>query len=191
MGPAAGYLEQSTRYIPYDESRAGGGATTCPPEVDATPAWAPATRARSTRPSTTYAALARRRCAHFRERFPQDPADRDGVYRATHPRQGLDTLRGLLPAATTANVGIFGSAQSYEALLLRMRAHPLAEVRACGDAMLVELRKVIPAFLTRVDRPTAAARGASYLGETRAATRGGRRAARPACEPEPRAGGAR
>ncbi|HCP61294.1 MAG TPA: thymidylate synthase, partial [Actinobacteria bacterium] len=61
-------------------------------------------------------------------------------------------LRGLLPAATTSNVGMFAAAQSYEQLLLRMRAHPLAEVRACGDQMLTELRKVIPAFLTRVDR---------------------------------------
>ena len=34
-----------------------------------------------------------------------------------------------------------------------MRAHPLAEVRAYADLMLVELRKVIPAFLTRVDQP--------------------------------------
>ena len=34
-----------------------------------------------------------------------------------------------------------------------MRAHPLSEARALADLMLVELRKVIPAFLTRVDRP--------------------------------------
>ena len=36
-------------------------------------------------------------------------------------------------------------------MLLRMRAHPLAEVREYADLMLVELRKVIPAFLKRVD----------------------------------------
>ena len=34
-----------------------------------------------------------------------------------------------------------------------MRAHPLLEVRETADAMLVELRKVIPAFLIRVDQP--------------------------------------
>ena len=47
----------------------------------------------------------------------------------------------MLPAATTSNVGIYGTGQAYEQLLLRMRAHPLREVRDCADAMLVELRR--------------------------------------------------
>ena len=65
---------------------------------------------------------------HFRARFPKEPADSDGVYRAAIRAKALDTLRGLLPAATQSNVGLFGTGQAYEALLLRMRAHPLAEV---------------------------------------------------------------
>ena len=36
-------------------------------------------------------------------------------------------------------------------LLLRMRSHPLPEARRYADLMLVELRKVIPSFLQRVD----------------------------------------
>jgi thymidylate synthase ThyX len=83
--------------------------------------------------------------------------------------KALDTLRGLLPAATTSNVGIYGTAQGYEQLLLRMRAHPLAEVRAAADAMLRELRKVIPAFLKRVDAPDRGVVWSAYLAETRAA----------------------
>src|SRR5207249_1765242 len=75
----------------------------------------------------------------------------EGVYRTTIRAKALDTLRGLLPAATTSNVGIYGTGQGYEQLLLRMRAHPLREVRVYADLMLVELRKVIPAFLKRVD----------------------------------------
>jgi thymidylate synthase ThyX len=51
-----------------------------------------------------------------------------------------------------------------------MRAHPLAEVRACADAMLVELRKVIPAFLKRVDLPDRGVAWTGYLRETREAT---------------------
>jgi len=57
-----------------------------------------------------------------------------------------------LPAATQSNVGLYGSGQAYEALLLRMRVHPLEEVRQYADLMLTELRKVIPSFLKRVDR---------------------------------------
>jgi thymidylate synthase ThyX len=83
--------------------------------------------------------------------------------------KALDTLRGLLPAATVSNVGIFGTGQGYEHLLLRMRAHPLAEVRAYAALMLVELREVIPAFLRRVDAPERGTAWSAYLAETRAA----------------------
>jgi thymidylate synthase ThyX len=83
--------------------------------------------------------------------------------------KALDTLRGLLPAATVSNVGLYGTAQAYEQLLLRMRAHPLAEARTCADAMLRELRKVIPAFLRRVDVPDRGVVWSAYLAETRAA----------------------
>jgi thymidylate synthase ThyX len=75
-----------------------------------------------------------------------------------------------LPAATRSNVGIFGTGQAYEALLLRMRAHPLREVRDYAGLMLTELRKVIPAFLTRLDRPERGGIWARYLAETREAT---------------------
>ncbi len=84
--------------------------------------------------------------------------------------RALDSVRGLLPAATTSNVGIFGTGQAYEALLLRMRAHPLREAREYAELMLAELRKVIPAFLTRLDRPERGAAWSRYLAETREAT---------------------
>jgi thymidylate synthase ThyX len=72
----------------------------------------------------------------------------------------------MLPAATQSNVGIYGTGQAYEALLLRMRAHPLDEVRQCGEQMLTELRKLVPAFLTRVDQPDRGGRWTAYLAAT-------------------------
>lgn len=89
------------------------------------------------------------------------------MYRAAIRAKALDTLRGLLPAATQSNVGIYGTGQAYESLLLRMRAHPLAEVRHASDAMLAELRKIIPAFLVRVDQPERGGRWTDYLAGTR------------------------
>ena len=103
----------------------------------------------------------------FAARHPKAPGDSDGVYRAAIRAKALDTLRGLLPAATQSNVGIYGTGQAYEALLLRMRAHPLDEVRTTADAMLRELRKVIPAFLTRVDQPERGNRWSAYLADLR------------------------
>jgi thymidylate synthase ThyX len=57
-----------------------------------------------------------------------------------------------------------------------MFGHPLAEVRACANDMLTELRKVIPAFLVRVDQPERGGRWTEYQANTRAAFA---RAARP------------
>ncbi|MYK88035.1 MAG: thymidylate synthase, partial [Acidobacteria bacterium] len=111
---------------------------------------------------------------HFRARHPQAATDSDAVYRAVIRAKALDTLRGLLPAATRSNVGIYGSGQAYEMLLLRMRSHSLVETREVADLMLRELRRVIPAFLQRVDRPDRGVRWSGYLEacerETRALT---------------------
>src|SRR3954464_7217818 len=104
---------------------------------------------------------------HFRDRFPKDPADSEGVYRAAIRAKALDTLRGLLPAAVQSNLRLFGTGQAYEALLLRMRANPLAESQDYANQILTELRKVIPAFLTRVDQPDRGDRWTQYLAETR------------------------
>jgi thymidylate synthase ThyX len=49
-----------------------------------------------------------------------------------------------------------------------MRASPLLEARQTADQMLTELRKVIPAFLTRVDQPERGGRWTAYLADTRA-----------------------
>ena len=75
------------------------------------------------------------------------------MYRQATRAKALDAVRGILPAASLSNVGIYGSGQAFEALLLRLRAHPLPEARDYGELMLHELRKVIPSFLRRVDLP--------------------------------------
>jgi thymidylate synthase ThyX len=48
---------------------------------------------------------------------------------------------------------------------LRMRGHRLPEVRHYADLMLVELRKVIPSFLTRVDRADRGGEWTEYLSD--------------------------
>jgi len=51
-----------------------------------------------------------------------------------------------------------------------MRAHPLPETQQYAAMMLTELRKVIPSFLTRVDRPERGGAWTEYLRDTREAT---------------------
>jgi thymidylate synthase ThyX len=135
----------------------------------------------------TYASLIDGMQKHFAARFPRSPQDSEGVHRAAIRAKALDTLRGLLPAATQSNVGIYGTGQAYESLLLRMRAHPLEEVRDCGDQMLAELRKLVPAFLTRVDQPERGGRWTRYLASTRDATKSAADTLLANVEAEPRA----
>ena len=165
-GRLAAYLEQSTRYVPYTDRPGGRWKYLVPRELDGLPL-------RERYVSTldvafeTYRRWLEPAQEHFRRRYPNTAGDSEGVYRAVIRAKALDTLRGLLPAATRSNVGIFASGQAFEALLLRMRAHPLVEARTCADRMLAELRKLIPAFLTRVDREDRGVRWSRYLADTR------------------------
>jgi thymidylate synthase ThyX len=169
-GRLAAYLEQSTRYIAYDtkpdgryryhldaDVMAGRHAASYVRELDAI--------------FDTYAELVPQVLAWVRHRWPQDEVTSDVVYRNATKAKALDLLRGLLPAATTSNVGMFASGQSYEGLLLRLRADELAESRDVAARLLRELRRVIPSFLTRVDRPDRGGAWSAYLASTRAETR--------------------
>ena len=87
---------------------------------------APATSATWTGCSTPTPSCCRALQDFFRDRFPKDPADSDFVYRQAIRAKAFDALRGVLPAASLSNVGIYGTGQGYEQLLLRMRAQPAA-----------------------------------------------------------------
>jgi thymidylate synthase ThyX len=164
-GRLMAYLEQSTRYVAYTDKLHGHWRYHVPAEIQGP--------LRERYVSTmdgafeAYASTIDTMQRHFAARYPRAPQDSEGVHRAAIRAKALDTLRGMLPAATQSNVGLFGTGQAYEALLLRMHAHPLDEVRQCGAQMLEELRKLVPAFLTRVDQADRGRRWSEYLAATR------------------------
>lgn len=165
-GRLMSYLEQSTRYIPYDTRVHGRYRYARPKEVCESPLGMRYV-ADLDGLFDTYHALLPQMMDWAREQFPKDPQDSDFVYKQTIKAKACDTVRGVLPAATISNVGIYGTGQAYEALLLRMRAHPLPEAQLYAQLMLDELRKVIPSFLTRVDRPDRGGAWTAYLAKTR------------------------
>ena len=185
-GRLMAYLEQSTRYVPYTDRPGGRWKYHVPKELAGTPLL---TRYQTTLDRTfeIYARWFDPMQQHFRDRFPKESTDSDAVYRAAIRAKALDTLRGLLPASVQSNLGLFGTGQAYEALLLRMRANPLAESQDYATMILAELRKVIPAFLTRIDQPDRGGAWAQYLADTRSATADAaeRLLAGAACEPRP------
>ena len=167
-GRLMAYLEQSTRYVPYTDRPNGRWKYHIPKEVADSPFASEFARTMD-HAFEVYARWIPAMEAHFRAKYPKAASDSDAMYRSVIRAKALDTLRGLLPAATTSNVGLFGTGQALEALLLRMFAHPLEEVRAHAGLMLTELRKVIPAFLARIDQPTRGGRWIQYFAETRRA----------------------
>lgn len=169
-GRLAAYLEQSTRYIPYDTKTDGRYRYYRDPDIMAGP-HAHAYEAALDAIFDVYSALVPQMLSWVRTRWPKEETTSTFVYNNATKAKALDLLRGLLPAATTSNVGMFASGQSYEGLLLRLRSDPLAESQALADRLLAELRKVIPSFLTRVDRPDRGGVWSQYLASTRDQTR--------------------
>jgi thymidylate synthase ThyX len=164
-GRLMAYLEQSTRYIPYDSRLHGRYRYLRPSEVCESRLGARYV-ADMDAIFDTYSAMLPEVLDWTRERFPKDAADSDFVYKQTIKAKACDAVRGVLPAATLSNVGVYGTGQAYEAMLLRMRAHPLPEARTYAELMLDELMKVIPSFLARVDRPDRGGAWSAYLRDT-------------------------
>jgi thymidylate synthase ThyX len=166
-GRLMAYLEQSTRYIGYDNRLPSGHYRYYrPPEILDSPLGARYV-GEMDRMFDTYAELLPRVQTWIAARHPRQPGDSDFVHRQAVRAKALDALRGLLPAASLSNVGIYGTGQSYELLLLRMRSHPLPEARHYAAMMLTELRKVIPSFLQRVDLAERGGEWSAYLATTR------------------------
>jgi thymidylate synthase ThyX len=165
-GRLAAYLEQSTRYIPYDQplpESAGGGhrfyrGDELGPEYAQAMEELFAIYSRSLARVHEWAA----------ERWPRGD-EPEAAWQRSIKAKGLDLLRGLLPAATLSHVGIFASGQAYEQLLLRMLASPLPEARHFATMILGELKKVMPSFVARVERPNRGGEWISYLEQRREA----------------------
>jgi len=159
-GRLASYLEQSTRYVPYTDMVDGRWKYVRPPGISAHPELLARYEAVLDDAFATYSRLFEAVLEHLVA--GDESGDDDAAVRRALRARALDAVRGLLPAATTANLGVYASGQAWEQLIIRLRAHPLAEAREVGDQVLVALRQVIPDFLTRVDRPDRGERMGAY-----------------------------
>src|ERR1700692_1732455 len=98
-GRLMAYLEQSTRYIPYDSRLQGRYRYLRPSQICSSPT---GTRYVADLDALfdTYSAALPAMMGWARDRYPKEPADSDFVYKQTIKAKACDTLRGLLPAAT-------------------------------------------------------------------------------------------
>jgi thymidylate synthase ThyX len=163
------YLEQSTRYVAYDSRLTSGHYRYFRDPAILESSLGARYVGEMDRMFDTYAALVPVVQAWLTRRYPKASSDPDLAYRQSIRAKAFDALRGLLPAGSLSNVGIYGTGQSYELLLLHMRAHPLPEARHYAELVLEELRKAIPSFLKRVDRQDRGGQWSAYLAANRAA----------------------
>ena len=159
-GRLAAYLEQSTRYIAFGAPMPGGGY-----RYHRDPALGPEYDRAMDSLFEAYAEALPRVERWAAERFPRRDGEPEAAHRRSIRAKALDLLRGLLPAASLSHVGVYASGQAYEGLVMRLLASPLPEARELGRLALAELKRTIPSFLTRVERPERGGRWIAYLEE--------------------------
>jgi thymidylate synthase ThyX len=164
-GRLAAYLEQSTRYIPYDQPMLGGGYRYYS-DHELGPTYRIAIDELFQLYSHGLAGIQE----WAAERWPRADDQPERAWRSSIRAKALDLLRGLLPAATLSHVGVYATGQAYEGLLLRLAASPLPEARDFGEMIQRELDQVIPSFVARVGRPDRGGDWIAHLRERRRAT---------------------
>jgi dTMP kinase len=151
-GRLAAYLEQSTRYIYFDQKdHRGRYRYYVPPELK------PTVKKQYKQAMDTifdlYSAMVRELTEYIRGKSTVPEKERDGAWRAATRAQACDAVRPVLPVATTSTVGIFASGQALESLIMHLQADELPEARRTGDDLLKQGRKVLSTFLERADKP--------------------------------------
>ena len=138
-------LEKSTRYVRFDRRGPDGRYLYYRAQELAHPDYEPASNALF----ETYSGLVEPATTAIRERFPQEGGETDRAWKSATRAKALDLLRGLLPAGTLTNLGLFGNGRAFEYLITKMAAHELPECKRIGADLHRELSLVIPSFVRR------------------------------------------
>ena len=165
-GRLAAYLEQSTRYIYFDQKTpAGKYRYYTPPEFDES--------TKRIYEATIdlifklYSEMVHKLTDYVQSNSSTPEAERDIAWKGATRAQACDAIRDVLPIATTSTVGIFASGQAYESLIMHLQADTLVEAQNTGKALLDEGRKVVPTFLERADKPERGGARIAYMAETK------------------------
>ena len=143
-------LEKSTRYVSFAEQQDGDFRFFKEPALMASRHREPYLALMRSL-FETYRDMIEPLTAHVHRVAPRPKDVSEAVYRRTVRARVLDALRGLLPASTLTNMGIFGNGRFFEKLLLTLRLSDLAELQELAGPMDSELRKVIPSFIRRAN----------------------------------------
>jgi len=143
-------LEKSTRYIYFDQKVKGEYLFYREP-ILMTSAYRDKYVESCNMLFDTYSRLIPPMTAIMEQRFPKDSLTSKAAYTAALRAKVLDCLRGLLPAGTLTNMGMYGNGRFFESLIHKLHCQNLAELQEIGKRSHEELSKVIPSFVRRSD----------------------------------------
>ena len=164
-GRLAAYLEQSTRYIYFDEKDQNGKYRYY------TPDYLPETLRKQYDKHMDaifdlYSEMVHKLKDYLAANTSVPKDEQDAAWRSAIKAQACDAVRPTLPVATTSTTGIYASGQALESLIMHLLSDPLPEARETGKVMLTEARKVAPAFLERADNPERGGAAIAYRANT-------------------------
>ncbi len=143
-------LEKSTRYIYFDQKVKGEYLFYREP-ILMTSAYRDSYIETCNMLFDTYSRLIPHMTTVIEQRFPRDASMSKAAYTAALRAKVLDCLRGLLPAGTLTNMGIYGNGRFFDQLIHKLNCQNLAELQDIGKRSYEELAKVIPSFIRRAD----------------------------------------
>lgn len=143
-------LEKSTRYIYFDQQVNGEYLFYREP-VLMTSAYRQIYLDTCNMLFETYSKLIPKLTVILEEKNPRTEEMSKAAYTAALRAKVLDCLRGLLPASTLTNMGVFGNGRFFESLIQKLHGNNLAELQGIGKRSYDELSKVIPSFVRRAE----------------------------------------
>ncbi len=143
-------LEKSTRYIYFDQKVKGEYLFYREPII-MTSAYRDVYNNTCNYLFETYSKLIPPLTAKMEQEMPQEPGISKTAYTAALRAKVLDCLRGLLPAGTLTNMGMYGNGRFFEQLIHKLHCGNFAELQEIGRRSFDELNKVIPSFVRRSD----------------------------------------
>lgn len=167
-GRLAAYLEQSTRYIYYDQKDENGNYKYFTPgnlDKKTTKQYKQVMDAIF----DLYSAMVHAATEYVRANDKTPEKERDVAWQGATRAQACDAVRPVLPVATMSTVGIFASGQALESLIMHLQSDPLKEAQDTGASLLKEARQVVPMFLERADKPERGGAMIAYRANTAAA----------------------
>lgn len=164
-GRLASYLEQSTRYIYFDQKDKRGNFKYYTP-TNLSAQLARNYETKMNKIFEQYSTIVHRLTEYVRAQSDVPKNERDIAWKGATKAQACDAVRQLLPVAVKSTVGIFASGQAIESLIMHLQSEELEEYRITGDKILAEARKVIPSFLERADKPDRGGAMTAYRAET-------------------------